>query len=398
MVVTAFTPEQREQLIFAGINSKSYKGHVGPYSYQIIPKMTGFMDIEDVRKASATKVLAETIYQNEGRYRVLSLGLYEVLLHRIECDHMLRHAYGRDMVMMVKGGNAYAMLVPGHPDLPYSDLDIAIFINPCLPDELFNEIAARAKIAVFQAMSMHKKMLDNVLFADNADPDLKYRWFNDEQIQAFKQRHIEQMFECGLVSPFVDKEVRNYCSRNSFILANSNVYDDKVVRVEVPHFEKAERIPLRKSPIFCSYNKTIKFDNDNGLHREFELYRMRWNNMALKQKEVRVSMDVTEHGVKMDIIPCQDERVTADFIDITIPGKNDCELVDFWTFRQFVGIFDPIIKAWVHVPPLFACIQDLQKMLTVYDCPESKREKRVRKMKVLREVYESWFAQQQPPM
>jgi hypothetical protein len=396
-MMKAFTPEQRDSLIKTAVNSKAHKGYMGPYNFRIIPNINGLAtDVEDPRKSHATQALASSIYDGNPIYNIIALGVYDCLIQRINNDPMLRFANNRDFVVMIKGGNAYPMLVPNHPDLPFSDLDICIFINPSLPKNIFDEIHDKLRVAVCQAMSMHKKSLDNVFFSETPDPVIKYRWFNDEQIDEFKRLHIVKSNEANLVSPFVDKETRNFCSRNSFILANSAVYDNKVVRVEVPHFDKAERIPLRKSPVFCSYNQTIKFDN--GDHkRSFELYRMRWNCMSVEPSD-RVSVEITtdpndEESVRLSIFDVfRDDKVTADFIDITIPNQNDSELMDFWSNGQFLGMFVPSIRMWVNVPTITDCIRDINKMLTVFDCPEHKREKRVRKMQALREFYEAWFA------
>lgn len=394
-MMKAFTPEQRESLIKTAVHSKSHRGYMGPYNYRIIPNINGMSsDIEDPRKTHATQSLSSVIYDSHPMYNVVSLGVYDCLIQRINNDQMLRYANNRDFVVMIKGGNAYPLLVPNHPDLPFSDLDICIFINPSLPAHIFDEIHDKLRVAVCQAMSMHKKSLDNVFFSETPDPCIKYKWFNDEQIDEFKRLHIVKASEVNLISPFVDKETRNFCSRNSFILANSAVYDDKVVRVEVPHFDKAERIPLRKSPVFCSYNQTINFEN--GDHkRSFELYRMRWNYMSVEAASDRVNVELAvqaDDRVSLNILDVfRDDRVTADFIDITIPGRNDSELIDFWSNGQFLGIFAPAINMWVNVPTITECIRDINKMLTIFECPEHKREKRVKKMQALREFYERWF-------
>ncbi len=394
-MIKAFTPEQRETLIKTAIHSKSHRGYMGPYNYRIIPNINGISsDMEDPRKTHATHALSSVIYDTIPMYNKISLGVYDCLIQRINNDQMLRYANNRDFVVMIKGGNAYPMLVPNHPDLPFSDLDICIFINPSLPPHIFNELHDKLRVAVCQAMSMHKKSLDNVFFSDTPDPCIKYKWFNDEQIDEFKRMHIVKANDVNLISPFVDRETRNFCSRNSFILANSALYDDKIVRIEVPHFDKAERIPLRKSPIFCSYNQTINFEN--GYHkRSFELYRMRWNYMAIEaipdKVSVQLSVDNNEY-VNLNILDVfRDDKVTADFVDITIPNRNDSELIDFWRNGQFLGIFSPTINMWVNVPTITECIRDINKMLTIFECPEHKREKRIKKMQALREFYERWF-------
>jgi hypothetical protein len=85
----------------------------------------------------------------------------------------------------------------------------------------------------------------------------------------------------------------------------------------------------------------------------------------------------------------REERVTADFIDISIASKLDSELIDFWNHGRCITMYDLSIQNWIWVPDLFTCIGDLYKMLYVYDCPESKRDKRLKKYELMRQIANS---------
>jgi hypothetical protein len=169
------------------------------------------------------------------------------------------------------------------------------------------------------------------------------------------------------ISPFADSATRNGVSRNSFIIADSLVQEDNVVRVEVPHFEMCENIPLRKTPIFCSHNRSINFSRvagDDNVTGCFDLYRLRFNTMFLLNKEAAAK-------AKRDY-----NVITADFVDISILDRADAENADFWKHGTMISVFDPAAKVWIEIPDMNSMLYDLYKMLHVYDCPESKREKR----------------------
>jgi hypothetical protein len=385
-MVQIWTSVDRDQWIDRAMNSKFLRGINGPYSYKAIPKLVGAaIDQDDQKRSNATEAMANVIYNTNPQYRSISLGLYSLIIERIRNNGFLRFHMNNIMVV-VKGGNAYAMLFNGHREFPFSDLDIVIMINPSLPKELYDQLQSSLRILVFQCMSQHKKILDNMFFSDNPDNDLKYRWMCDEDIQMFKKEHINAMKNIGLISPFTDNATRNLCSRNSFILTNSAIHADKVVKVETPHFEMCDRIPLRKSPIFCSFNNTIRFEKD-GYKRNFELFRVKFNSLhsVIDSIELGLQVDNENEEVHLDFKPFASryDRVTGDYIDITITGQDDIENHDFWCHSRCIAIYDPIVTCWVSVPDIPSCVRDLWKMLNVYDCPESKRAKRERKIQLL---------------
>jgi hypothetical protein len=222
----------------------------------------------------------------------------------------------------------------------------------------------------FKDSEMYKQvqLIDNELIA-------QFKKDYGEEIE--KQNNLASSQKLLIVSPFDSDEIRNTCSRYSFLLTKSESHDDSVVRVEVPHFDKCENIPLKKSPFFCSYNETIDFKRDGkSMHGNFDLYRIRFNNLF-------VQFDEEDQVVK-------EEKVAADFIDISISGKNDAELIDFWNSAQCESILDTdanewkvmrdgawqTVKCWLVMPNIATCVNDLYKMLNVYECPDNKKMKR----------------------
>ena len=204
------------------------------------------------------------------------------------------------------------------------------------------------------------------------------QFMSDELIESFKKEFADNLASIStptaeFQSPLSDDMVRNYCSRNSFMIANSKVNEDSVVRIEVPHYDRCERIPLRRTPFFASHNQTIDFvrDNSNSVG-SFDLDRLRLNIKYVERDEEGAII--------------KEERIPVDFIDVTIASKKDAELIDFWNNGCCLYVLDKNVNSWLLIPSIPSCIADLDKMLNKYDCPESKREKRNTRMQKLRQI------------
>jgi hypothetical protein len=261
-------------------------------------------------------------------------------------------------------------------EFPFSDLDIIIYINPFLDAQTFDSLQATCNIVLLQTLSQYKRTIDHMLFLNRP---IEGQLFDAETIAAFKEdlnknfKNITLPDGAEFVSPFENEEVRNFCSRNSFLLVNSAKKEDSVVKIEVPHFDRCERIPLRKTPLFCSHNKTIDFVRDNAESQgHFDLYRLRFNTKYIERDE---------NGAVV-----VEERVAADFIDVSIASKDDAELLDFWKRGRCLNVFDPYAGVWLMMPDIQSCINDLYKMLYVYECPEGKKQKRLQKYNVLKSI------------
>jgi len=385
-----WTHEDRTSFIKRAMEEKAeLRGSKGNYWFNVMPKNTGCVEIEDVKKSKVAEILAKTIFEDgEGRFRKISLKIYDILQQKIAGHPNLMPRDLANIAVVIKGSNAYKMLLSLYMHIPeirdafsFSDLDIVILINPSLPEHDFDRIKAVLHTIVVQTLSQYKRTLDHMLFLNKPFPDV---FMSLEDIDEFKAVFTKNLTEAdpNFLSPFTSDVVRNACSRNSFIIAESIGHADSVVRVEVPHFERCECIPLRKTPLFCSYNETLEFNRAVqkdivALKAKFNLYRMKMNVLSVSEDK--------------DTGKLREEKVTADFIDISIASRNDSELVDFWANGRCVTVFDTAINNWIWVPNIHTCIADLFKMLYVYECPEYKKEKRERKLDIMKKIVDGYY-------
>ncbi len=378
----AWTPADRNEFIERAVKASGdvVKGVKGNYWFNVMPKATGpEHDDENGKRGKATEALADTIY-GFPEFRVISLKIHELLIHKINMSTQLSSFDISNIMVVVKGSNAYAMLLDMYTRdddvkelFHFSDLDIVILINPNLPSECFNRIKSTMHTLVMQTMSQYKRTMDHMFFIDKPIQDA---FLSSDVIMKFKEKFGEMLEkeddEGGMfLSPFSNEQIRNSCSRNSFVILDSEGHEDSVVRVEVPHFDKCECIPLRKTPLFCSFNDTLEFNrsSDDKFVAKFNLYRLRMNVMYVSNKE-----------------DAREEKITADFVDISIADQSDSELKDFWENGRCTVVLDKTTRTWLSVPDIPTCAHDLYKMLHVFQCPESKRDKRQKKYDYLQSL------------
>lgn len=392
-----WTPRERNDFILEAVSSAEGKGNRGPYYFNVYPKdvaQNTYSDI-DARKSLMTETFAKTIYTKNPAYKKISVGFYYTLVDKVRNHLILREFIWRDIFIVIKGANAYMYLTSDKETFPCSDLDIMIYINPILSEDLFNELKSEMHTTVVQCLSQFKRMLDNMFFINSVkDTEIfkNSQLLDEDLIDAFKKDYIQELDQLStetlkIISPFENDKYRNECSRHSFILANSKHNANNVVKVDVPHFDKCEKIPLRKTPFFCSYNKTIDFKRDGqSLEGKFDLYRIRFNNLFV---------EIDADGKKI-----KEEKVAADFIDVSISSKTDAELIDFWNTARCEFIMDPdvnqwrvqkdnkwqTITCWLVMPNITSCLNDLYKMLNVYECPENKKAKREARYNALKQI------------
>lgn len=378
-----WTHDDREAWIAEAISSDEERGHKNGHNFFHMKIEPGAYVDEDNR-GFMTGCLADAIFNNSPVFKKLSLNFYGDLLQKVHENNFLAFNYNRgNFVIIVKGSNAYKLLLRGvegnFPDvgkIEHSDLDIAVFINPYLHADLFARIRESMIICVSQVMSRYKKELDNMLFSAGYDGN---GMWSVEDVAAFKAAYNEAVEDKGcdgegyFVSPFQDDLTRNECSRRSFLI-RKNQEKGTTIRVEVPHLNKCERIPLKKTPFVVSHNNTISFirDKDGFYNGEFDLIRLRLNNLLMTEAKSKV--------------------VPADFIDVSIPSHNDAQLYDFWQRRSIsrcVEIYDEDTSVCVIVPDLDECIHDLHMMLHVYDNNQIKVEKRKERIELFLAVKES---------
>lgn len=388
-----WTPAMREAFVKRAIESEYEKGSNGQYWFNVLPKITR-PDEENPKKAIATRVLMKTIFANP-KYRIIALKIYEILVSKMVQHPFVRDYYNKDIVVVLKGGTSYTYAIGGESELfPYSDLDVIIYINPYLSLDMFHNLKETVNTIVLQTISQYKRAIDNMFFSGreraNDDPTMREWFLSGEIIREFKNdlknAMMAQSEELGgiMASPFENLEYRNMASRYSCIITNSRASEDSVVRVELPHFNSCERIPLKKSPLFCSVNNTINFnrskDRNVFMKGSFDLYRLRLNNIFMRvladdsgcDSENNVEDDKEERKMRK-------ETVTADFIDISIPNQDDTELIDFWNHGRTWVVRDDATNIWLTIPDMHTMRTDLEKMLYLYECPESKLRKRQKK-------------------
>ncbi len=416
-----WTPIERDEWIDEAINSQEERVNKNGFiSSLMIKQNDNTNDSEDPRRNFVTSCLAETLYGNHPLIKRLSLCFYKSLMMKIEQNKFLNLMYHRrNFVVMIKGSNAYKILLRHVPhDIEHSDLDIVMFINPYLEDELFEQIRSSLVILVSQVMSRYKKDLDATLFT--FDEVIEESILRKQFVNEFKENYKTLISiknnekEYKILTPFESKKVRNFCSKKSFIIMNSKSKEDHVVRIEIPHMNKCEFIPLKKTPLVFSYNNTIEFNRDieGKLKAKFDLLRLRLNNMLVpndddKNEDPCEDVDITsidgsvvDDNVYYDYKKCR--VVPADFIDVSIPYKDDAELFDFWNsggFKRCYEIYDRFIGSNIMIPNVNECIRDLSNILNVYTNSHMKIEKRQKRLDMFKQLDENrkkqWSMEQQ---
>jgi len=397
-----WTAAERDMFIEKATHSMTRKGYDGSYEFTVLPKITVHTENEDERRSKVTKVLMHTVF-SKSQYRIIAMKVYELLWAKLYANPFTRLHANKNIMVVLKGGTAYTFVVRMEDAdvFPFSDLDIAVVINPYLPRQLFDDLKKAANTVVLQTISQYKRMLDHMLFLNK---DIENPILHQQDVEAFKKDLSAAMAQLDdeegmYVSPCDDVYARNRVSKNSFILTDNKVQADTVVKVEVPHFESCDRIPLRKTPLFCSHNRSISFNRTPSANTNsvgcFDLYRMRWNMLykrcdAVINTSDSASLHSSSHSsdagstASLDLNNNADrfkpakayEYITADFVDISILAQNDAELKDFWDHGKVMNVLDRALGSWVIIPDLVTMLRDLHKMLHVYECNESKRIKR----------------------
>jgi hypothetical protein len=362
-----WTPAMRNQFIADAVASDEKHGYRQGYQFKVYPKQERGVDQDDPRRAAVTEALAATVYKPQ--YKRLVISFFTLLQNKLATHPIIGNLYNQAFVLMIKGSNAHTYLNGGISDIfKISDTDIVICINPFLERMVFDHIKSQVEIAVRQAMSQYKRILDHVLFLNKPFESDMLAGVDIDGFKAAVNEAVAALDDEAytFLSPFAGIEERNKASRHSFLITNSTGNDNSVVMVEVPHFDKCERIPLRKTPLFCSFNETIDFNRDGVSKKgKFNLYRFKMNILCCEDENDRM------------------EKVPADLIDVSIPDKEDVELLYFWARGRSVNIFDKDCGVWVTIPDLETCIQEVKRILVEYESTDFKREKRQAKLAAL---------------
>jgi hypothetical protein len=303
-------PTQRAELHETAKSAVESGKHEG-FSYKVMPKVNDALEISDARQAATTK-LASVIFPD---FAELVISFYHELVYRL--NHMV------DCRVLIKGSNALAILfmndIENYKHFQFSDTDIVVYCSPENKDLVCTVIG--------QIIAKHKQQMDQTFFKQN----------ESEFGKQFARKHIELF---GDSSPFSSIEQRNVSSSYSYYITKSTADPEKIVKIIEPHFTRAERIPLNKTPIFCSVNDTL-----DGV----DLYRLRW---GIKENE---------------------KMIHADFIDV---------IVDYTSaIPQLQTIFR--FGTFINIPDDDYLIKDLEMIVPIL---ESKKESRMQKLKILCEL------------
>jgi hypothetical protein len=308
------TPTQRAELHKVAKNAPE-SGKFNGFSFKLLPKLDGAHELDEERIA-ATKGLASVIFPE---FPEITFTLYQQLLVK------LGHIYGCRVV--VKGSSALALYFMGtamQERFPFSDVDIVIYAD--------KKHKSQIKMIVGQTIAKHKQTIDRMFFTGGGyDTDL-FR-------ERFAQKHIEHY---GHLSPLASIDARNDSSSYSYYITNATD-PTKVVKIIEPHFDFAEKIPLDKTPLFCSVNDTLG---------DIDLYRMKWGMRSESGKFVQ-----------------------ADFIDIIV-DCSDCPVIKGVHEFQRVDRFGYVI----YIPTIKSMMFDLEQLIPVL---ESKRVDRQAKFDML---------------
>jgi hypothetical protein len=399
-----WTPEERNDWIDSALSSEEEHGVKKGFHYSLMMKqLDNVLHIDDEKRQFATSSLASALYAKHPLFKRISLCLYKFIMQKIYANSFISLMHKRrNFVMMIKGSNAYKMLLRQKAqDIAYSDLDIIIFINPNLSDDMFEQIKSSLSVLITQSLSRFKKDLDATFFAleDKLEEGILRKElvdeFTHEYMNLLKNIDFESEMNGVILSPFENNSVRNLCSKRSFVILESNIKENHVVRVEIPHFNKCEYIPLKKTPFVVSHNKTIKFNRDieGTLYGDFELFRIRLNNIfvpnCVESDNGSETSNITDNSSEVNIKKYK--IVPSDFIDISIPSKNDAELIDFWNtggLKRCYEIYDKCSGTNIMIPNVNECIRDLDNMLNKYTNSNLKIEKRKKRLELFKFLHE----------
>jgi len=359
-------PEQRVELLAAAKSCTEKSGKVHDCYFKVMDLMGGAMEISKERQ-DMTNVLGNMVYGNNGEFSAVSLSCFNELYRRLAW-------YGQETVkVVIKGNNAIAFQMPG---IPFSDLDIVVYINPTLAKDVFDKVYADVSVVCGQVISKHKQMIDRTFFRtrDGADTlfDASYK-------EAFVKTHVTEFDKVGATSCFISDDIRNASSSNSIYITASEVTPEKVVRIDMPHYDRAERVPLDFTPVFCSINDTIYKKSETDRVSHLALYRIKWGSLY----EVTSSDSASESGGSTTA-----SRMAADFIDISLLGQDDTELLDFASRGGFVRN-SPLttFRFWngwrITCASINECVMDLMKGIELFDCPPTKKEKKAAMIKYI---------------
>jgi hypothetical protein len=207
-----------------------------------------------------------------------------------------------------------------------------------------------------------------------------------EEVKTSLRRDLVSSFkEIGVSSAVESDLVRNKSSNINYLITNNTSADNAKVKIEMPHLEKAQCIPLRFTPVYVTKNDTIQNVSDTGRVTDLILYRMKFGQIVERTDKLNFKMKVEDDTVKV-LMSGAYIKVSADFIDLNIPTKKDSGLLDFVERGGFNGRLNVNLKfagCDVTVPSIYECLEEYRKLVYVYDTPDCKKAKRLAKYEAI---------------
>lgn len=413
-------PNEHAELIVAA-KAATEDGNMHDTKWWLFEDKVKTVDEIDPRRQHMSDSVGKTIFDLAHPERAsLSLAFFDELWNK------LSHFGPEKVLVRIKGGNAAAIQVgmaigperASAAGFNFSDLDIDVMINPRLHPAEFERIKGTVHMVLRQTLSTHKRRLDRSFFRPR-EGDLESTMF-------FKSDITKELFKTSLTSNIEKLEhakccmsdiaTRNKSSNISYLITSSN-HDSVVeentkrrVKIEQPHLYKSEKIPLGFTPFYVTVNDTVHGKRKNGEEVDFTLFRMKMSHIIDLQDQVKVQIRVPQASstcsspcgtadedlnsvfsdidklVTLKINTEPYDKVSADFIDVWVGNQNDHELIEFAKRGGFQGQCTTTVQAfgfYLVLPTLNECKLDYFKLLYVFDCPESKREKRQRKYAAL---------------
>ncbi len=345
------TPEERYDLHTTAVNSNSSGNSYG-LQWFIYDKIEAPKDVAD-DNILCTKLFSETVFSKK-EFAFVFLDIYEQL------EKKIRQFYTKEQVYIhIKGSTALALYFMENEEMessfPFSDIDIVIYINPLTTN--FDYVHRQMTILAGQTFAKHKQKLDKMFFIQKSSSDNICHELSDEVNSKFAM--------ANLTSPFVSTQVRNKVSNNSFSIVQSAIDRKKVVKINEAHFDHAEKIPLYRTPIVCSINKTINSKNSVGEILHFNLVRM-----------------------KMGALGTKGGQVLFDCVDCIIPEMDDHDLVTFFDkggFHDLASIRVRRLGYDMTIQSLEEAYENLHNLVYKYECPNNKIDERIKKLEVIEE-------------
>lgn len=284
-----------------------------------------------------THVFAGVVH-NKPEYRNIFMMFYKNLMKMMWKDELVaQYLSSKDIYIIFKGTNSLMYLSLPIKITP-SDFDFGVYINPNLPEDTFKVLFDITTNILKNVVAFFKQYLDKA-FGFYKDPNTRVRMdFMIDVIQAFK--NIE-----GITHPF-ELVVKGTTSDIKRMSSNSFVYlrneDGEIMRNDVLNFDN--HILLKRSPIVCSINNTIKFfrDKENTKRGHFDLFRVR---MLTRYKD--------ETNKKIDMI------------DVTLFHQDDHELKAFWATKNVMFVRDPV-RAAIATYSIEMHIEEIKRILEEY--------------------------------